>query len=546
MPLNKTYIVNQTTPVFIPGGLTPRGTYDAGTDYVVGDSVDYNGSSYVLYVDAGAGTLPTDTTKWQVLANKGAAGVTGATGPTGAVGSTGPQGAMGATGPQGIAGIDGSDGDFGPQGATGPAGQTGATGPAGATGAQGADGTAGATGATGPAGSQGPQGATGPTGTNGSQGATGATGAGTAGATGATGPAGTTGATGAVGATGPAGSGSGDVVGPASSVSGNLASFSGTTGKLLQDSGKATPAGAIVGTTDTQALTNKNLNSGTNTFPTFNQNTTGTASNVTGTVAVANGGTGLTTASGFLLGSGTSAMTAVASTGSGNVVRATSPTLVTPALGTPASGVMTNVTGTASGLTAGTATVANGLKSATTTVSVSAATAPSSGQVLTATSSTTATWQTPSGGGSFNIGIGHHPGDAVGQVGAPQQAFFNRITATATQSVTKMKFTVINFNLTSTVEVGIYDAGGTKLNSATTSVTAAGDYTVTIPSTSLTLGSSYWFALCNQTNDSGTTFAYFQSNANSTLSNRYTGATSLAASIPAGSTTATAFCLMAY
>lgn len=30
-------------------------------------------------------------------------------------------------------------------------------------------------------------------------------------------------------------------------------------------------------------------------FPTFNQNTTGTASNVTGTVAVANGGTGLTT-----------------------------------------------------------------------------------------------------------------------------------------------------------------------------------------------------------------------------------------------------------
>ena len=33
-------------------------------------------------------------------------------------------------------------------------------------------------------------------------------------------------------------------------------------------------------------------------FPTFNQNTTGTASNVTGTVAVANGGTGDTTASG--------------------------------------------------------------------------------------------------------------------------------------------------------------------------------------------------------------------------------------------------------
>lgn len=35
----------------------------------------------------------------------------------------------------------------------------------------------------------------------------------------------------------------------------------------------------------------------------------------------------------------------IATTGSGNVVRATSPTLVTPALGTPASGVLTNCTG---------------------------------------------------------------------------------------------------------------------------------------------------------------------------------------------------------
>jgi len=45
-----------------------------------------------------------------------------------------------------------------------------------------------------------------------------------------------------------------------------------------------------------QSLTNKNLNSGTNTFPTLNQNTTGTAANITGTAAIANGGTGQTTA----------------------------------------------------------------------------------------------------------------------------------------------------------------------------------------------------------------------------------------------------------
>jgi len=43
-------------------------------------------------------------------------------------------------------------------------------------------------------------------------------------------------------------------------------------------------------------------------------------------------------------------------TGSGALVFATSPTLITPLLGTPTSGVMTNVTGTASGLTAGTVT----------------------------------------------------------------------------------------------------------------------------------------------------------------------------------------------
>ena len=48
--------------------------------------------------------------------------------------------------------------------------------------------------------------------------------------------------------------------------------------------------------------------------PTLNQNTTGTASNVTGVVAVANGGTGATTLTGILKGNGTSAFT-IASSG---------------------------------------------------------------------------------------------------------------------------------------------------------------------------------------------------------------------------------------
>ena len=57
------------------------------------------------------------------------------------------------------------------------------------------------------------------------------------------------------------------------------------------------------------------------------------------TVAVAQGGTGVTS-----------------KTGTGNVVLHTSPTLVTPLLGTPTSVVGTNLTGTASGLTAGSVT----------------------------------------------------------------------------------------------------------------------------------------------------------------------------------------------
>jgi hypothetical protein len=56
-----------------------------------------------------------------------------------------------------------------------------------------------------------------------------------------------------------------------------------TTGTSGGITGKTTPTGALVGTTDTQTLTNKDLTAGTNTFPTFNQNTTGSAATLTTT-----------------------------------------------------------------------------------------------------------------------------------------------------------------------------------------------------------------------------------------------------------------------
>lgn len=73
----------------IDGTFNPLGAYNAATDYAVGDMVDYQGSSYIMYTNAAAGTVPTNTSYWGLVASKGDTGATGATGDTGAAGADG-------------------------------------------------------------------------------------------------------------------------------------------------------------------------------------------------------------------------------------------------------------------------------------------------------------------------------------------------------------------------------------------------------------------------------------------------------------------------
>jgi hypothetical protein len=215
----------------------------------------------------------------------GDTGVKGDTGATGTNGTNGAQGIQGATGPAGVQGIVGDTGEKGEKGDTGATGATGATGVAGTNGTNGAQGIKGATGSVGAQGIVGDTGATGATGTNGTNGAQGIQGA--AGATGAKGEQGLKGDDGANG------------VGIAQTLS-----FA-TPNLVLSDNGGSIDLTDIINATHTGDVTGATaLTITTNAVTTdkiLDNNVTDakivavSASKLTGTVSVANGGTNITT-----------------------------------------------------------------------------------------------------------------------------------------------------------------------------------------------------------------------------------------------------------
>lgn len=206
--------------------LRMKEAWKANTAYVNNnqyiDIVTQGGNTYSCKTSHTSGTS-FDSTKWVMIAQKGATGATGSQGPKGDTGATGAQGPKGDTGSQGPKGDTGATGAKGTTGATGTSlrlknawvantayvnsaqyidivtyggntyacktshtsasafdsanwtmiAQKGAKGDTGATGAQGPKGDTGATGAQGPkgntgaTGAQGPKGDTGPAGKDG-------------------------------------------------------------------------------------------------------------------------------------------------------------------------------------------------------------------------------------------------------------------------------------------------------------------------------------------------------------------------------------------
>lgn len=199
------------------------------------------------------------------------------------------------------------------------------------------------------------------------------------------------------------------------------------------------------------AVGNALISGGVGSAPSYGK--IGLATHVSGTLPVANGGTGITSLGAGVatfLGTPSSANLAAAvtdETGSGALVFATSPTLVTPALGTPSSGVVTNLTGTASININGTVGATTANTGAFTTLSATGVTTVQAGTALAPAITTT---------GDTNTGIYFPSADTVAITTGGTQAMtlnangdmevIGRLRSSGNQSVPSWTTTGVTFD----------------------------------------------------------------------------------------------------
>jgi hypothetical protein len=171
----------------------------------------------------------------------------------------------------------------------------------------------------------------------------------------------------------------------------------------------------------------------------------------------------------------------VANTGTGSNVLNTSPTLVTPALGTPASGIMTNVTGTATALNiGGNAATATNASTVTTNADLTGAVtsvgnAASLGSFTSAQLATALTDETGTGANVFATS----PTLVTPALGTPSSGVVTNLTGTA------------SININGTVGASTPSTGAFTTLSATGTSTLAAVHTTGV----MTMGSAaYWKA----------------------------------------------------